>query len=136
MNKKLIFILSLFGLFMGFVTIFMLPAIFVRLFWLVVFIVFPFFIAKYCSRKYFLNGLILGLLNAGWITAAHLLFFNTYMTNHPHEAELVWNIAVQFNIPAGSIMLLTLAKGVVVGIISGLVLGLFAFIASVIMKKK
>jgi hypothetical protein len=136
MNKKLIFILSLFGLFMGFATIYLVPAIFVRLFWLVVFIVFPYFIAKYCSRKYFLNGLLLGLLNAAWITAAHILFLNTFMVNHPHEAELASNIATLFKIPTGSIMVIILARGAIVGLVSGLVLGLFAFIVSRIMKKK
>jgi hypothetical protein len=136
MNKKLIFILSLLGLIMGFVTIYPVPAIGVRLFWLAVVIVFPFFIARYCSRKYFLNGLLLGLLNAAWITAAHMLFFNTYIANHQHDAELLSNIAVLFKIPTGSIMIVVLARGIIVGLVSGLILGLFALIASMIMKKK
>jgi hypothetical protein len=136
MNKKLIFILSLFGLLMGFATIYLVPAIYVRLFWLTVFIICPFFIAKYSTRKYFLSGLFLGLLNAAWIAVAHILFLNTFMANHPHEAELASNIATLFKIPAGSIMILILARGIVVGLLSGLVLGLFAFIASQIIKKK
>ena len=125
MNKKLIFQLSLFGLAMAFATVYFIPSNVEPFFWLVIFIICAYLIAKNCSEKYFINGLSVSLLNAVWITAAHILLFNTYIANHPREAEMIKKMPLP-----DSPKLMMLITGPIVGLVSGLVLGLFAFIAS------
>ena len=131
MNKKLIFQLSLFGLAMAIATVYFIPSNIEPLFWLVIFIICAYLIAKKCSSKYFLHGLFVSLLNAVWITAAHIILFDTYIANHPQEAAMMTKMPMP-----DSPRLMMLMTGPIIGLVSGIVLGLFAFIASKIMKKK
>ena len=66
-----------------------------------------------------------------WITTVHILFFHTYMASHLQEADMLTKMSLP-----DSPRLMMLITGPVIGIISGLVLGLFAFLASRIMQKK
>ena len=74
---------------------------------------------------YFTNGFCLSLLNCVWIIAAHLVFYDAYKAGHTQETAMYeenpYKISPQI---AMSII------GVVIGIFSGLVQALFAFIAS------
>ena len=92
MNKKLIFQLSLFGLFMAFATVYFIPSNIEPLCWLVVFIICAYLIAKNCTEKYFLNGFCVSLANAVWITTVHVILFDKYITNHPQEAAMMANM--------------------------------------------
>lgn len=131
MNKKLIFQLSLFGLAMAFATVFFIPTNIEPLCWLVIFIVCAYLIAKNCTEKYFLNGLCISLVNGVWITSVHILLFDTYIANHPQEAEMMTKMPMP-----DSPRLMMLMMGSVIGLVSGIVLGLFTVIASKIVKKK
>jgi len=131
MNKKLIFQLSLFGLAMAFATVYFIPSDIEPFCWLAIFIVCAYLIAKNSTRKYFLTGLCVSLINAVWITSIHIFLFDKYIANHPQEAEMMTKMPMP-----DSPRLMMLMTGPLVGIVSGLVLGLFAFIASKIMKKK
>jgi len=130
MNWKLIFQLSLFGLAMAFGTVFFISSGIEPICWLIIFVICAYLIAKNCSSRYFTHGFLVSLVNSVWITAVHILFFKTYISNHPQEAEMLTKMPMP-NHPR-MMMLLT---GPVVGAISGLVLGLFAFIASKFVKK-
>jgi|ERR1035437_4024378 hypothetical protein len=130
MNWKLIIGLSLFGLAMAVATVFVIPSKIEPAFWLVIFIACAYLIAKNAPGKFFLHGFVLSLANCVWITSAHILWFNTYIVNHPQEAAM----SAQMPMPAHP-RLMMLITGPMIGIISGLVLGLFAFIASKIVKK-
>lgn len=129
MNTKLIFLLSLFGLAMAFGTVYFIPSNVEPFVWLAIFILCAYLIAKNCHSKYFLHGLLVSLLNSVWITTVHILLFDSYISGHAQEAEMMQTMPLSPKI----MMLLT---GPVVGLISGLVLGLFAFIASKIVKGK
>ena len=83
MNWKLIGMLSLFGLAMGIATIFVIPSNVEPLVWLVIFLICAYVIAKQSPGKHFLHGLLLGLANSVWITAAHILLFEQYIASHP-----------------------------------------------------
>jgi len=131
MNKKLIFQLSLFGLAMAFATVYFIPSDIEPFCWLAIFIVCAYLIAKNSTRKYFLTGLCVSLINAVWITSIHIFLFDKYIANHPQEAEMMTKMPMP-----DSPRLMMLMTGPLVGIVSGLVLGLFAFMASKIMKKK
>ncbi len=131
MNWKLIFKLSLFGLAMGIATVYFIPSDIEPICWLIIFIICAYLIAKNCSSKYFLHGLLLSIVNGVWITAAHIILFDQYISNHAKEAEMMKKMPLP-----NSPKLMMLITGPVVGIVSGLILGLFAFIAAKIMKRK
>jgi hypothetical protein len=131
MNWNLIFKLSLFGLAMAFATVYFIPSDIEPFCWLFIFIVCACLIAKNCSSKYFLHGLLVSIVNSVWITAAHILLFDKYISSHPKEAEMMTKMPLP-----DSPKLMMLITGPIIGIISGLILGLFAFIASKILKKK
>lgn len=129
MNWKLIFQLSLFGLAMAVATISLIPSNIEPIFWLLVFIISAYVFAKQLRGKYFAHGFMLGLANCVWVTAAHVLFANSYMAHH-HQEVAMMKATPMSNHPR-VIMLIT---GPIVGIMSGLVIGLFSFIASKIVK--
>jgi len=131
MNYKLIFQLSLFGLAMAIATVFWIPSNIEPVYWLIIFIICAYFIALKSSGKYFISGFWVSILNCIWITVIHIIFIHDYLANHLPEAEML--AKMPFSDSPGLMMLLT---GPVIGILSGLVLGLFAFLGSRILQKK
>jgi hypothetical protein len=124
MNWKLIFQLSVFGLAMGIATVFAIPSNFEPLFWLAIFIVCAAIISKECRKWYFLNGLAVSIVNSVWVTAAHVLLFDFYKAGHASEMTMMAGL------PMGdSPRLLMILLFPVVGIVSGLILGLFSYAA-------
>ncbi|MDP9041570.1 MAG: hypothetical protein M3N30_06275 [Bacteroidota bacterium] len=131
MNWKLIFQLSLFGLAMAIATVYWIPSNLEPVFWLVIAILCAYLIARNCIQKYFLHGFLVSLVNCVWITAIHVLLFNSYIVNHPKEADMMEKMPLPEH---PRVMMLII--GPIVGIISGLIFGLFAFIASKIWKNR
>jgi hypothetical protein len=123
MNWKLIFLLSLFGLAMGIATVFFVPSNIEPFCWLVIFVICAYIIAARAPGKYFLHGLLVSIVNSVWITAAHVLLFDSYIANHAREAAMMESVPV-------APRLMMFVTGPLIGVVSGLVLGLFAFIAS------
>jgi amino acid permease len=132
MNYKLILLLSLFGLAMSVATVFWIPSNLEPVLWLLIFILCAYIIALKCSEKYFLNGFLVSIFNCVWIIAGHIIFYQTYLANHQQEAEMMSKMPILEHSPR----LMMLITGPVIGIISGLILGLFAFIGSKIIDKK
>jgi hypothetical protein len=130
MNWKLIFQLSLFGLLMAFATISLIPANVEPVFWIIIFIICAYIIARKCTGRYFLHGFLVSLVNSVWITGAHIFFYSTYIANHPQMASMSKQLPLT-NHPR----LMMLIMGPVFGACFGLVLGLFSFIAGKIVKK-
>ena len=130
MNWKLIFQLSLFGLAMAIATVYWIPSKTEPIFWLIIFIICAYLIATKCSSNYFLHGFLVSLVNCIWITGVHVLCYATYIANHPDMAEM----SAKMPMPTHP-RLQMLVTGPVAGIIFGLILGLFAFIASKLVKK-
>jgi len=131
MNWKIIFQLSVFGLIMAFGTVSLIPEKIEPLFWLFIFCFCAFVIARVCDRKYFLHGFCVSLVNSIWITAAHIIFYNSYIAHHPDMAQM----GDKMPLPAHP-RLMMLIMGPVFGCGFGLVLGLFSWIASKIVAKK
>jgi len=131
MNWKLIFQLSLFGLAMGIATVFVIPSKIEPAFWLVIFLICAYLIAKSGSGKLFLHGLLLGLANSVWITTAHVLLFDSYVARHAQEAAMMQNPSVPLS-PRAMMALV----GPIIGLISGVVLGLFALAAGKLVKSQ
>ena len=119
--------LSLFGLAMAFATVFAIPPNVEPAFWLVIFLICAYVIAKARPTRRFVHGLLLGLLNSVWITSVHLAFFDRYVAGHPQEA------AMMKNMPASPKLMMALT-GPLVGLISGVVIGLLALAAGKLVK--
>jgi len=132
MKWKLIFSLSLFGLAMAFATISLIPEKIEPVFWLVIFIICAYVIAKRAGGSYFLHGFMVSIINCIWITGAHVYFYATYVANHVSAAEMSKNFPPYFQQHPHRAMLI---MGPFFGIAFGLILGLFSFIASKLVKK-
>jgi hypothetical protein len=129
MNWKLIFQLSLFGLAMGIATVFVIPSKIEPAFWLVIFLICAYLIAKRSAGMHFVHGLLVGLANSVWITSAHVLFFDAYVARHAQEAALMENSPLHV-----SPRLMMAITGPVVGLLSGVILGVFALVAGKLVK--
>ena len=128
MNWKLLFSLSLFGLAMAFLTVFLIPMNYEFIFWIPIFLLCSFIIAKMQNGKYFAHGFALSLFNCFWIVLVHMIFFSQYMKLNPHGNDMnTW-------MPTHPRRMM-LIMGPAIGIASGLVQGLFAFVWSKILKK-
>jgi hypothetical protein len=128
MNWRLVFQLSLLGLIMAFGTISLIPDKVEPFFWLVIFLMVAYLIAKACSSKYFLHGFFVSIFNSVYLTATHTIFLKTYDTHHPGMVVKLHD-APQYTIPV------MIAIGIGSGIGFGLVQGLFAVVASKLVKK-
>src|SRR6266480_402246 len=89
MNWKLIGLLSLFGLAMALGTVSFIPSNVEPMLWLPIFLITAWVIATRAPRRVFLHGLLLGLANCVWITAAHILLLERYLGAHPREAAMI-----------------------------------------------
>jgi hypothetical protein len=119
---KLIFVLSLFGLAMGFATVFAIGPSLEPYAWLGVLVVCAWIIAKRAPGQFFLHGLLVCVVNSLWITAAHYLLFDKYAVNHASELAMMARM--------GAPKTMILAFGPVGGLGSGIVLGIVSFVMS------
>jgi hypothetical protein len=132
MNWKIIFQLSIFGLIMAFATVSLIPEKIEPAFWLVIFIFCAWVIAKVCPGNYFLHGFLVSMVNCVWITGVHIAFRETYELHHPNMAEMGASMpAALANHPRLAMAIM----GPIFGAMFGIILGLFSFIASKIVKK-
>lgn len=130
MNWKLIFQLSLFGLAMAAATVALIPSSVEPFCWLVIFVICAYLIVKNASGKYFLHGFATSLVNSVWITTAQVLFYHSYMAHHPDMVTMPANMPM-----ANHPRLMMVISGPFFGAGFGLVLGLFSWIASKVIKK-
>jgi len=131
MNWRLIIMLSLFGLAMAVGTVYFIPSNVEPFCWLAIFFICAYIIAKNAPGKYFLHGFLTSLINCVWITSIHIIMSDTYIANHAMEAEQTKKMFGDMPLKESMAIM-----GPIVGIASGLVLGLFSWIASMLFKKK
>jgi len=124
MNWKLIFGLSLFGLGMAFATVFIIPSYVEPFCWLVIFVIVAMVIARSRPDRPFVHGLLVGIVNSVWITCAHVVFFDQYIAKHPKEAAMMQSMTM----PVSPRAMMAIV-GPLVGIISGIVIGVLALLA-------
>ena len=129
MNWKLIFQLSLFGLAMGAGTVFFIGSSIEPALWLVIFFLCAYIIARNHPHKPFAHGVFLGLANSVWVTGSHIMFFDRYIAGHQREAEMVKSMPL----PDSPRLMMALV-GPVIGIISGVIIGVLALIAVKLLK--
>jgi hypothetical protein len=129
MDWKLIFGLSLFGLAMAIGTVFVIPSNVEPIFWLLIFLFCAYLIARKRPDRHFLHGLLVGIVNSVWVTGAHIVFFSQYIANHPKEAAMMTSMPL----PTHPRLMMAYV-GPIVGVISGIIIGLLAFVAGKIVK--
>jgi hypothetical protein len=129
MNWKLILQLSMFGLAMGLATVFFISSTVEPVFWLVVFVISAYVIARKAPGRPFLHGVAVGLANSVWVTASHAIFLNEYLARHAREAAMMSSMPMP-----DSPRLMMAMTGPVIGLVSGIVLGVFALIATKLVK--
>jgi hypothetical protein len=83
------------------------------------------------ARRHFMHGLLVSIANSIWITTSHILLFDRYIANHPQEAAMMALMPLP-----DSPRLMMAMTGPVIGIVSGLVLGIFAVIAGKLVKRR
>lgn len=130
MSWKLIVLLSLFGLAMAVATVFVVPSNVEPLLWLPILVLCAYLIARHAPSKPFLHGLVLGVANSVWVTAVHVLWFETYLAHHPSEAAMMKSTPMPV-----SPRLLMACVGPIVGVVSGIVIGLLAVAAAWTLKR-
>jgi len=130
MKKNLIFRLSLFGLAMGIATVYVIPSNIEPLFWFAIFVFCAVVIAKQCHSKFFLHGFLVSMLNSVWITAIHIVIYDQYIANHPDELAMMEKFPLPYSMRISMLMM-----GPVIGVMSGVILGLFCMIASKTIKR-
>ena len=131
MNWKTVVQLSLFGLAMGVATVFVIPSTIEPLFWIAIFVISAYVIARRCPGHEFVHGLLVGIANSVWVTASHVVFFHQYITNHPQEA------AMMSSMPApDSPRLMMGLVGPVIGVVSGALIGLLALLARKLLGRR
>src|SRR5689334_19124540 len=131
MNWKLILLLSLAGVAMALESVFLPSSRVESLIWPVVFIVYAFVIARRAPGLYFLHGFLVGFTNWVWVAAAHVVLRDAYVATHAKEIATLQATALPGAPPAVAAGIRAwLASGIPVPGLSGLVIGLLAWIAS------
>lgn len=131
MNWKLIAQLSLFGLVMGIATVFVIPSSIEPFFWLAIMLVSAYYIATRTTGSYFLHGVVAGVANSVWVTGSHVLLFSAYAARHAREMAMMTTMPLPTH--PRLMMLLT---GPVIGVVSGVVMGLLAVGAARLLNRQ
>jgi hypothetical protein len=119
LNWKLILALSLFGVAMGFGTVFAISPRVEPFFWLVIFIICAFLIARRVPLRAFFHGFLLGIVNSVWVTAAHLIFFNRYLMGHTEQAQMMRALHASGVVPHVVMSLVGLGMGLIPAVVMG-----------------
>jgi len=133
MNWKLCMLISISGLLMGVGTIDIIPPAVEPFCWLAIFIICSMLVARFAPGKYFLHGFTVSILNSVWITLAHLSRYDAYAANHPEFLQSVQTLPPAL---ANDPRMLMVLIGPIVGLMSGVILGLFCWIASKVIKPR
>jgi hypothetical protein len=130
MNLRIVAYVGLFGVIMGVATV--LGAIRSgreMWFWLVIFIGSAYLIARIVPRRYFVHGLLAGLVCGSLATLIQAVFLDTYFSHNPEAEQSFSQLPVEPRI-------VVLVMTPIIGIISGLVLGVLSAIAGKIFAPK
>ena len=131
MNWKLCVFLSVLGLLVGMVTISIVPSTIEPFLWLGVFLITAVLTAKYAPGKYFVHGFLISILNSIWVTLAHVSRYDDYVAAHPEWLQMLQNLPPGI---AKDPRMLMVPVGIISGVLSGVVLGLFCWVTNKFVK--
>jgi hypothetical protein len=134
MKWTLILRLSIIGLVLALGSIFFISPNVEPLLWLAVFLYYAYAIGKGTRTWHFFHGLLLGILNSIWIVSAHVLFLTRYLAGHPREVQMIDKLhAAGLAVSPRWAMS---GAGIAVGVLEGIVIGVFAVIAGMMVKPR
>ena len=93
MNLRLVLLVSTIALGMAIATVYALPAAIESACWLAVVLACAFLVARLAPGKFFLHGLLVGLLNWVWVTASHVLLFAAWSSRHAQDLAAMKSLA-------------------------------------------
>lgn len=131
MSWKIILLLSLFGVVVGFAGVYGLSGPAELIVWLLIFVIFGVVIAKRRSSDYFVHALLASILAGLWVGIIHAAFIATYVA---HNARLRAGYAMILKTAHPRLMMVL--TGPFIGAVMGVVAGLIAAVAGKIMKRK
>jgi len=134
MKWTLILRLSFIGLALALGSIFFISPNVEPLLWLGVFLYYAYAIGSGTRTWRFFHGLLLGILNSSWVVGAHDIFLIRYLAGHPREVsmiEMVHNAGV-----GASPRWIMSSTGIAVGVMEGIVIGVFAIVAGMMVKPR
>ncbi len=130
MNWK-IWSLTLFGIVMGFASVFGLTQNYEFIYWLIIAVISGIVIAKVADRQIFTKGVVVGLFMGIFNAVIQAAMFDTYLQRNPESLDgfkrLPMTLEPQYVI---------LFSGPFIGILYGIVIGLIAFLIDKITGKK
>ncbi len=130
MNWKVVFLLSLSGIVIGFAGVYGLSGIAEIVVWLAVFVLFAVVIAKNRDSDYFVHALLASVVAGFWVGVVHAAFINTFVAHNP---ELGAGLA---KIPRTSHpRLMMVVYGPFIGALAGVVAGVMAVVAGMFLKR-
>ncbi len=120
MNWSLIFLLSIIGALMAFLTVSIIPSTIEPLFWLAIFVFNAFVITGRVPKgKYFLHAWMVSVISGLWIGLIHAGFHDTYLANHPDEVKM--SADMPWGMSASSMAMMGPIFGAIFGLVSGCV---------------
>ena len=132
MKWSLILRLSALGLALALASIFFVSPNLEPVLWFAVFLYYAYAIGNGTRTLRFVHGLFLGILNSLWVVGIHDLFLARYLAGHPREvAMLDMTHSAGFTLSPRVIMFFT---GTMVGVLEGIVIGVFAVVAGLMVK--
>jgi hypothetical protein len=130
-NWKLVLQLSMFGLATALGSVFVLPPNIETLCWPAIFIVVTILVARLAPGRYFLHGFFVGLTNWVWVSAAHIIFYDTYAARHAQEIAAMTSLPIP-ELPAWGVLIVNAfrSRSIPIPGASGVIIGLLSWLAS------
>ena len=127
MKWTLILRLSAIGLVLALGSIFFISPNLEPLLWLAVFLYSAYAIGNGTRKGRFFHGLLLGVLNGVWVVLIHDAFLARYLAGHPREVQML-DMVHSAGLAASPRLIMSFT-GVTVGVLEGLMIGVFAIVA-------
>jgi len=134
MKWTLILRLSLIGFALALVSIFFTSPNLEPVLWLAVFLYYAYAIGKYTPSWRFLHGLLVGILSSIWVVGTRDVFLARYLIAHPREVAMM--DMLHANGIAASPRLIMSFTGLTVGLLEGIVIGVFAIVAGMMIRPR
>ncbi len=134
MKWTLILRLSAIGLVLALGSIFFVSPNLEPLLWLGVFLYYAYALGNGTRSRLFLNGVALGILNSFWVVGIHDLFLTRYLAGHPREVSMLAMLH-EAKVPDSPRLIMSFT-GITVGVLEGIVIGVFAMVAGLMVKPK
>jgi len=132
MKWPLILRMSLVGLALALGSVFFVSPNIEPLLWLAVFLYYAHALGNGTRKLLFFHGILLGVLNSVWVVGVHTAFLTRYLASHPREVAMLDMVrAAKITADPRIIMAFT---GITVGVLEGIVIGVFAMVAGMMVK--